>query len=276
MIKSACLVLCVGLATCCHATEEDGHKPVTVPFQLLPTKHLTVRIKVNGKGPYRVIFDTGAPVNLLSVKVGKEAGLVDANTAGSIFSLMDSMGQTRIKLLEVGQARAANVSAIVLDHPTIGFMSKAFGSIEGIVGFPFFARFSTTIDYRAQQLTLAPNGFEPPDVLKALAEGVVGLTGGGHDARILAPAGVWGIRLRKAAEDQGAGVTVAGVLPGSPAAAAGLQPDDRLLTIDGRWTDSVADVFLAASRLKPGAKVTVVILRGSKELKVEVQPAPGL
>jgi membrane-associated protease RseP (regulator of RpoE activity) len=212
----------------------------------------------------------------LSVKVGKEAGLVDANATGSIFSLMGSMGQTQIKLLEIGEVKATNISAIVLDHPTIGLMSKAFGSIEGIVGFPFFARFSTTIDYQAKRLTLTPNGFEPPDVLEALAQSMVGLTGGGHDTTMLAPVGVWGIRLRKNGEDLGAGVTVAGVLPGSPAAAAGLQPDDRLLTIDGRWTDSVADVFLAASRLKPGAIIAVVILRAGKEMKVEVQPATGL
>ena len=33
----------------------------TVPFELLKTRHIVVSIKINGKGPYRVIFDTGSP-----------------------------------------------------------------------------------------------------------------------------------------------------------------------------------------------------------------------
>ena len=50
-------------------------KPVVVPFELLKTKHITMDVKVNGKGPYRVIFDTGAPMTVLNSKLAKEAGL---------------------------------------------------------------------------------------------------------------------------------------------------------------------------------------------------------
>ena len=52
----------------------DDAKPAVVPFELLKTKHITLDIKVNGKGPYRVIFDTGAPMTVLNNKLAKEAG----------------------------------------------------------------------------------------------------------------------------------------------------------------------------------------------------------
>src|SRR5207302_5303192 len=63
---AACLLVFVdGLQirpTRVGADEPKPTVPATVPFELLETKHMAVKIKLNGKGPYRVIFDTGAPV----------------------------------------------------------------------------------------------------------------------------------------------------------------------------------------------------------------------
>ena len=39
------------------------------------------------------------------------------------------------------------------------------------------------------------------------------------------------------------------VLPESPAALAGIKTGDRLLTLDGRWTDTVADCYIAAGHV---------------------------
>jgi S1-C subfamily serine protease len=51
---------------------------------------------------------------------------------------------------------------------------------------------------------------------------------------------------------------------------------DRLLTLDGRWTDSVADCYTAAGFVKAGTAVTVVVKRGGKEKELTVKPAAGL
>src|SRR3954462_10396498 len=66
--------------------DEPKADPVKVPFEMLQkgrlmSGHLAVQAKVNGKGPYRLIFDTGAPVILLSARVGKEAGLTGERPA---------------------------------------------------------------------------------------------------------------------------------------------------------------------------------------------------
>src|SRR5262249_3206448 len=106
-------LLLVAFALPARAEEE---KPVTVPFDLLKTKHMTVMVKINGKGPYRLIFDTGAPVTLLNSKLGKEAGLVKGG--GGLLSGLSGT-PAKAESLEVGDMKAKDVPVIVMDHPTV-------------------------------------------------------------------------------------------------------------------------------------------------------------
>ena len=269
------LLLAVSLL---HADTPDV-KPITVPFELLKTKHMVVMIKINGKGPYRVIFDTGAPVTLINNKVAKESGLLDKNARKPLFSLFGAMGQVSMKSLELGDLKAENIPTMVMDHPTVEAISKApgFGPIEGIVGFPFFARYRLTLDYQAKEMTFVPSGFDPPDLLQTLAVTVTTMMQGkAQPPKILAPAGQWGLVVNKPSDDEDAGVDIKVVHPDSPAASAGLKVGDRLLTLDGRWTDSVNDCYTAASYVKPNRSAKVVVKRGEKELELTVKPRSGL
>ena len=182
------------------------------------------------------------------------------------------MGDVKVKELDVGGQKATNVVAIVMDHPTVAAISKAFGPIDGIVGFPFFARFKTTLDYQAKTMTFVPSGFKPPDVMQAMQAAL--LSGGGE--QILSSGGQWGLTVAKKSADEDAGVAVTKVIPGSPAALAGLKTGDRLLTLNGRWTDSVADTYLAAGHVKPGTTVPLVVKRDGKETTLQIKPLPGL
>jgi hypothetical protein len=240
--------------------------------------HLAIQVKVNGKGPYRLIFDTGAPVVLLSARVGKEAGLLERNKKAAPAAGFLMPGQVRVEKLEVGSLTAENVNAVVIDHPTIKAIAEVFGPIDGIVGFPFFARYRTAIDYQARQLTFTPNGFEPPDVVQTLMATFTAQPRGGKEPppRVLAPAALLGLRVEKAADDAEPGVAVAEVFPESAAAKAGAKAGDRLLTLDGRWTDSVADCYLATEAVKPGQPVEFLLRRGDKEVKLTVTPVAGL
>ena len=62
-------------------------------------------------------------------------------------------GQVRIARLEVAGVVSKDLNAIVIDHPTVKAIAEVFGPIDGIIGFPFFARFRTTIDYQAGQIS---------------------------------------------------------------------------------------------------------------------------
>jgi hypothetical protein len=267
-------LLLLALALPLRAEAPDA-KPITVPFELFPTKHIAVKIKVNGKGPYRVIFDTGSPVTLLSNKIADEAGLLDKKAPQPLFNPFGAGGEAKIKRLELGDLKLEKVQAIIMDHPGVQAMSSAFGPVEGIVGFPVFARYKMTLDYQAKTMTFAPSTYEPSDALQGIIASLMMM---GQDAppKVVAASGQWGLVVRKASGDDSAGVTVKEVLPGSAAAAAGLKAGDRLLTLDGRWTDTVADTYLAASFVKPGETVVVNVRRDGKELELTVKPAPGL
>ena len=187
------------------------------------------------------------------------------------------MGEVKVKELQVGGQKATDVAAIVMDHPTVEAISKVFGPIDGIVGFPFFARFKVTLDYQAKTLTFVPNGFKPPDVMKAMMTALMtGVSGPDAAPKILSPAAQWGILVHKDSDDEGDGVTVTVVLPGGAAASAGMKAGDRLLTLDGRWTDSLADLYTAAGSAEAGKEVAVVVKREGKKVKLKVKPASGL
>ena len=252
-------------------------KPATVPFELLRSQHMAVQVKINGKGPYRLIFDTGAPVTLLTNKVAKEAGVFPEKFRPSPFALFGAQ-QTpfKIKELEMGELKVANVDTMVMDHPTVGALASVLGPIEGIVGFNVFARHRTTIDYQAKSMTFVPVKYEPVDMMKKLMAIMMAPKSEKERARVLAPGGLLGVRVEKNADDEEAGVKIAAVFADSPAAAAGLKAGDRLLTLDDRWTDTVEDCFFAATRLQPGADTAAEILRNGKKMTLKVQVKKGV
>ncbi len=269
--------LVCGLASSTFAADA---KSVTVPFIQLPSGHITVQVKIDDKGPYQLIFDTGAPITLLNNRIAKDSGITKGINA-PFFAPFGALGEVKIKKLQVGNQVAEDVSAMIMDHPTVGLFNDAFaskfGKIDGLVGFPFFARFKMTIDYKEKTLTFEPNGFKPPDVIKAVEAMMTDAILGGNSApKVLSPAGQWGLTVRKAKDDEEAGMPVTEVLDGSPAAAAGIKKGDRLLTVDGRWTDSLGDTYTAAGFVKPGSTVNVVVQRDGKEIKIKMKPLAGL
>ena len=262
---------------------KDDAKPQVVKFDLVSSGHFIVKAKVNGKGPYNLIFDTGAPTTLVTPKIAKEAGLTKDAKDKPLIPLFGMMGQVKIKDFQVGEVKAEGVNAMIMEHPTVAAFSEAFkdryGSIEGIVGFPFFARYKMTVDYKAEEMTFVPNGYQPGDVMADLMQTMMASFGGGGkkpEARVAAPAGLWGLELAKGKSDDKAGIDVKAVLAGGPAAEAGLKEGDRILTIDGRWTDTLADAYQAAGFVKPGKKAVVEVKRAGKEVKLVVSPKLGL
>lgn len=250
---------------------ETPAKPVVVPFEILKSGHMAVDVKVNGKGPFLMIFDTGAPVSLVNNDLADKAGLFEGKLK-TPFAILGSQGNVTIKTLSVGAQSADDVEAIVLDHPTVDALASAVGKkLYGIVGLQFFARFKLTLDYKAKTLTLVPSGYKPPDVMKAM---LAGLLGSGSVS--LAPSAQWGLVAGKEPGDEEEGVDVKEVIPGAAADKAGLKRGDRLLTLGGRWTDSLADLYEAAGYAKAGEAAAVKVRRGGKEVELKVVPAKGL
>src|SRR4051812_48329723 len=146
------VALCVGFVRA-EDKPKEAPKPQTVKFDLVSSGHFIVKVKLNGHGPYNLIFDTGAPTSLITPKIAKEAGLTKDAKDKPILPLFGMGGQVKIQDFQVGDVKAEGVSAMIMNHPTVEEFSKAFkakyGSIEGIVGFPFFSQYKMTVDYKA-------------------------------------------------------------------------------------------------------------------------------
>jgi len=247
-------------------------KKATVPFTMLPSNHMLVEARINGKGPYHLIFDLGAPVTLLGNRASEESGVVKAGGGAFLFGMR---GEAEIDSLHAGDLTVTKLPAIVFDHPLLKALGDMIGQkLDGIMGFTLFARYKTTIDYQAHRMTFEPVDFEVRDLLKDLQGRMMGPRVERH--RVVSPQGVWGVRLGTPTGGIDApGVPIAAVADGSPAAKAGLKPGDVIHAVDGRWTAAVIDVYDAAADVEPGRAAEVDVLRDGKEVVLTVTPAAG-
>jgi hypothetical protein len=257
------------------ANQQPGPEgKATVPFEMLRTNHMVVRAEINGRGPFHLIFDLGAPITLLSNRAGENSGVIAAGAPRAF--LFAVRGEAAIDRLQLGDLTAQDVPVIVLDHPVLKELGNALGRrLDGIIGYTFFARYKTTIDYQAKTMTFEPVDFHVRNLFRELPEKLAGP----KVARqvVLAPGALWGLSVAPPTEGLDApGVPIRDVLAGSPAAAAGLKPGDILTSLDGRWTTSVNDTYAAAAGVAPDRDVNVVILRDGREQTLTVRPKPGL
>ncbi|HMP57830.1 MAG TPA: PDZ domain-containing protein [Gemmatales bacterium] len=251
-------------------------EPVTVPFELLASRHMAVTIVVNGKGPYRMIFDTGAPVNLLSTKIGREAQVTPERPARRPGAprggaLMPMGVQLKVKDLEMGELMARDVPVMVFDHPTIKAIGAVLGPIEGIIGFPLFSRYRVTIDYQKKEMTFVPVDYDPGDVMAVLMQSVMGSRRDTQPRPLASPV-VLGARI----EEKDGQLIVAGVFGGSAAETAGLRAGDQLLELDGHWLTDLVDLSRALGHQKAGQSTQLKIQRGEEEKELSLQVRLGL
>ena len=245
-----------------------------VPFSMLPSNHMVVQATINTKGPYHLIFDLGAPITLLSNQASEATGVVRGDAPRAI--LFSMRGEAEVARLQVGELTATKLPVIVFDHPALKVLGKMLGHpVDGIIGFTFFARYRTTIDYQARQMTFEPINFPIRDLLRELPERLTGPKIARR--RVLAPLALWGLRLsREDGRAEVLGVPIAEVFPGSAAAVAGLRAGDVLTSLDSYWTTSIADTYAAAAAIEPGREIRVGILRDGKEQSLMVRPVDGI
>ena len=136
----------------------DDRQSTTVPFKLI-NNHMYIEVKLNGHGPYEMLFDTGgsnAIVPTLAHRLGlKLEGAFQSRGTGD--ATLD-VAATSVDRVQIGDA--------FLDRQTFASAPlEAFGNVEGvpfmgIVGYEIFKRFVVRTDYEAQQVTLIePQGF---------------------------------------------------------------------------------------------------------------------
>lgn len=120
------------------------------------TGFFIIAAKLNGKGPYPFILDTGGH-NILTVPMARQLGL---RTAGKGFSTGAGAGSTateftKVKTVMIGPAVMSAQPFTVL-HLNLGMARNGQREqpIAGILGLELFERFAVTIDYKNRAVTL--------------------------------------------------------------------------------------------------------------------------
>jgi len=132
---------------------------VTLPFRLL-NNHIIVEAKVNGRGPFPFLVDTGGhdivtPSTVKALSLDSQghgqSGGAGANTVTNGYAHIDS--------LDAGGAALRNQTVLTLDFSPVDVEGLQVG---GMLGVEFFERFVVRIDYGAKTISfIDPKRFGP-------------------------------------------------------------------------------------------------------------------
>ena len=150
--------------------------------------YLLVQTRVNGKGPYLFLLDTGATSSSLTPEVARAAGLVPRGRTRMITVSGETIVSTAQAQITVGDAVAE--SEVLID--SLEAVRSVDARIAGVIGQSFLTHFPCFIDYRHHLLLL---GEEAARRGESLARKFVAKRA---DGRILIPAAVGGSQLRLA------------------------------------------------------------------------------
>ncbi len=248
------------------ARDPQVGKSFRVPYAVTGTNHFLVRIRINGKGPFNFLVDTGAPALFIGTEAAKAAGLVPARD--DFWTVVDRLD------FEGGPTLKGIKSRVEDPFQLIGMNALGLpgASIDGILGFTILARYRITIDPTKDRMTWTRLDYEPkepyipkgaiakqaPAELEAMnllgpVAKFAALMIGKQEPDRLIPRGRLGIVL----DEKAGAATVASVLDGSPAARAGVKPGDVIAAIDGKSVDSPRAALLAVGKLRAGAAVAL-------------------
>src|SRR5947209_8787781 len=72
------LGLLLSVTALAPAPDPEVGKSYQVPYRLTNTNHFLVRVRINGKGPFNFLVDTGAPALYVATETAARIGLAPA------------------------------------------------------------------------------------------------------------------------------------------------------------------------------------------------------
>jgi hypothetical protein len=131
----------------------------TLPFELI-NNHIYVQAKINGKGPFHVLCDTGG-ANIVTPEVAKALGLKTegALQGRGVGEKSEDVALAMVDTLQLGDATLKRQLFAIFN---MGDFAKVEGTkTEAIVGFEIFKRLVVAVDYEKSRLTLTvPKAFK--------------------------------------------------------------------------------------------------------------------
>lgn len=286
--------LTLGAQDGAKAPERDPQigRTFQIPYRLTDTNHFLVRVRINGKGPFNFLVDSGAPALFVATETAKKVGLMPIK--GEFW--------TPIQRLDFeGGAQLTGIKARV-DDPFQLVGMNALGlpgtSIDGILGFTILARFRLEIDLSKDRMAWARLDYSPPDppvpkvkqgeqrgapppgvqamnAIGPLAKGLAFLMGK-QPEEVQHPRGFLGLEWSEQAEADHKLVVIRNVLKESPAARDGLQPGDFILKINDRSVTGFKSAHAALAQTRPRESLSLLIRRGAHEFRLTLTAGDGL
>jgi hypothetical protein len=124
-----------------------GRASVEVPFEF-HNGHLFLKVMLNGKGPFRMLFDSGGsnvlfPRALAQIGV-KSEGALSGSGAGDG---RQDVGVTRVDRLEFGGIVVERQVFATIDLDPLMRRVEGLDDVAGLVGYELFKRFPVKLDY---------------------------------------------------------------------------------------------------------------------------------
>jgi hypothetical protein len=250
-----------------------------VPYRLTDTYHVVVRAKINGKGPFNFILDTGAPFLFVSTAVAKKLGIEPDQKGLNTFDRFEIEGGVVVR-----KARGRIEDPFQLEG--MNGLGLAGVHLDGIIGYNILARYRVEYDFTKDKLAWTALDFEPPlpkglgiqggapaglDALGTIMKFAGALLGKKPQPELILP-GFFGFQL---ADVDGA-VEIQNLLAQGPAAKAGLQAHDRIQEFQGTKVNSVADFRKRAMKLVSAQYVRLTLKRGLETKQVTIELGKGL
>jgi hypothetical protein len=135
-----------------------GKTSTTIPFEL-HNNHIYLKVKLDGKGPFEVLCDTGG-ANIVTPEVAKEVGLKSEGVlqGRGVGEKSEDVALTKIQTLQVGEATLSDQVFVV--YPLSAMENVEGQPMNGLIGYEVFKRFVVKIDYENSRLTLMmPSSF---------------------------------------------------------------------------------------------------------------------
>src|SRR5262249_33418716 len=129
-------------------------KRFEVPYRLTIPKHILVRAKINGKGPYNFILDTGAPALFVSTKLCKKLGIKADNKSWGVFDRFEIEGGV---VLEKAKGRVEDPFQL----EGMNGMGLAGAELHGIIGYNILAKYRMEIDFTRDKMTWTELAYDP-------------------------------------------------------------------------------------------------------------------
>jgi len=87
------------------------------------------------------------------------------------------MGAKTVKKLQIGDLKLEGMPTMVMDHPTVAAIADVVGPVEGLIGFPFFARYQN--DHRLREERDDPDAqrVRPGDAMQGMMDKLMGASG---------------------------------------------------------------------------------------------------